>query len=290
MNNCSNQFTFYLINDNDTTHLIHEVTHEQQLYVVNTLIETLKTIKKDIYPLRIAWLAVRFGDLRSKEKREFKYIDVPQMKQVYEYITNVLKIRLPPFDETRKYTNEHLWNFFCVHRSDLYRYSLTEDRFEQYDLNVLWEEYDALLSDLNEFLKNYETQIEEFYIDRSIWNSKNEVEQIQKALTTRLTYNVLRSKIKFEKIVKYHGNHLEIKSNYRKWKTLVIQYGPAWLSSIARRCKHKERSELNMSILRQYNDLFKIWKEYARELRIDTREIHNKHLQLYNYIVDNNIL
>lgn len=289
----SNQFTFYLINDNDTTHLIHDVTHEQQLYVVNTLIETLKYIKKNIYPLRTAWLAVRFGDLNNKEKREFKYLDVPQMKQVYEYITTVLNIRLPPFDETRKYTNEHLWNFYRVHKSDIYRYSLTEDRFEQYDLTVLWEEYDTLLSELNEFLKHYETQLEEYYIDRSVWNSKNEIQQIQKALTTRLTYNVLRAKTKFEKIMKYHGNHLEIKTNYKKWKTIVIQYGPIWLLSIARRCKHKERSEQSIEILKQYNELFRIWKGYARDLRIDTKEtkeIHDKHMQLYNYIVDNNIL
>jgi hypothetical protein len=286
----SNQFTFYLLNDNDTAHLIHDVTHEQQLYVVNTLIETLKKIKKDgFYPLRFAWLAVRFGDLRNKESREYKTLDVPQKKQVYDYITTVLQIRLPPFDETRKDTNEHLWNFYKVHRSDIYRISPVDDRFEQYDLNVAWEEYETLLSDLDETLKSHENQLEEFFVERSIWISQHEVDEIEKAISTNFTYNVMTGRYKFDKILKYHSQRLEIKTNYQKWKTLVIQYGPAWLFAIARRCKKKRNETKLIHILTHYNELYKTWKTYTRDSH-KLKELQDKHKDLYDYIVVHNIL
>ncbi len=286
----SNQFTFYLLNDNDNTHLIHDVTHEQQLYVVNTLIETLKKIKKDgLYPLRFTWLAVRFGDLRNKESREYKTLDVPQKKQVYDYITTVLQIRLPPFDETRKDTNEHLWNFYKAHRSEIYRISPVDDRYEQYDLNIAWEEYETLLAELDEALKSCEQQLEEFFVERSIWNSKHEVDEIEKAISTNFTYNVMSGRYKFDKILKYHSQRLEIKTNYQKWKTLVIQYGPAWLFAIARRCKKKRNETKLIGILTHYNELYKTWKTYTRDSH-KLKELQDKHKDLYDYIVVHNIL
>ncbi len=286
----SNQFTFYLLNDNDNTHLIHDVTHEQQLYVVNTLIETLKKIKKDgLYPLRFTWLAVRFGDLRNKESREYKTLDVPQKKQVYDYITTVLQIRLPPFDETRKDTNEHLWNFYKAHRSEIYRISPVDDRYEQYDLNIAWEEYETLLAELDEALKSCEQQLEEFFVERSIWISQHEVNEIEKAISTNFTYNVMSGRYKFDKILKYHSQRLEIKTNYQKWKTLVIQYGPAWLFAIARRCKKKRNETKLIGILTHYNELYKTWKTYTRDSH-KLKELQDKHKDLYDYIVVHNIL
>lgn len=274
-----NQFTLFLMNDNDTENLITIITDKQRFLVVQTLISTLQSIQLNPnINLRKSWLAVKYGDLAKKENREFKQLDYHQIKQVYEYITTILNIRLPNFVFERKYTNEHLWKFYKLHRSQIYK--TTDNTSLQNDLNNLWIEYDNLIQNINKNLdENYSQQIEDIYFERGLWISEDQVDKMQKAFTKKLNYNPIIGKLKFDKLFKYHGNNrVELKKNWNKWITIVFDYGPSWLIENARKCKlKKEFKDKNkiIEILKNYNYHIQYWKSLTRDSQ-DVFEINKK--------------
>ena len=270
-----NQFTLFLLNDNDTENLITIVTDEQRFLIVQSLIHTLQNNNNN---LRKSWLAVKYGDLYKKENRDFKQLDYHQILQVYEYITTILNIRLPDFDFKRKHSNEHLWNFYKIHRSQIYKQ--TNDMSLQNDLNNLWNEYDNLVQNINKILdENYAQQIEDIYFERGLWISENEVDKMQKAFTKNLNYSPIIGKLKFDKLFKYHGNNrIELKKNWNKWIAIVVEYGPSWLIENARKCKFKkdvkDKNKI-IEILKNYNQHIQYWKSLARDSQ-DIFEINKK--------------
>ncbi len=220
------------------------ITRESKRMVADKLLEgianvrdtfsTLGTCSRDVFYK--AWLTVFHGDLKNRGNRDFAFLDTPQIRQVYDYITLVLEIPLPPFQPDARHQNEHLFAFFSAVHSVVYR----EIIFGAPDMDLVATrtKYEAVRAELEtKMLESYEVRVEDMFFERGLWIAENELETVKRALTAPdKFYNADRAEDRFRKLWKYHGARPQLVATYFEWYDVVTtQYLDPWLDDCTRK-------------------------------------------------------
>ncbi len=245
-------FSPYLVDPTNDDWMIHfvYVTADAKRLVANQLLRVMREVEKDLrgpmddnHKYR-AWLAVIHGDLDTREGRDFNCLDLPQIQQVYDYITIVLQIPLPPFDPELRASNEHLWKFFSAVHSTVYRQTIVGD--PDVDMQDSRDAYEALRAQLRGVLLDgsHREWVEDLFYKRGLWIAKNDLQQLQKAhAIPEKFYNLEHGQIRFNKLFKYHGSRPELVRVHDEWKDLARFYVRPWIDDCRRQVSSRTTSE-----------------------------------------------
>jgi hypothetical protein len=258
---CMDLYSVHLINDNEEDYLVSPeyigLTHK--IFLIRKLHERLDRIRTlDAYS---KWLLLFHGDLEGRETRKISWLDECQIRQIYDYITLVLEIRLPPFDLKRHDSNRHLWQFYqSVFVSNNYRVSSNPQVSEF--LKREWDVYTSRAKQARSQMLRFERDaVEDCYYIRGKWVGNHEVITMKKAIEEeRPFYNIIRGKHRFEKLFGYHGKRVELVESYNEWKKLCIEYGPDYLLS------QKGRVENDEDFIKEGCQFFEEWIRELPEL------------------------
>ncbi len=250
---CMDVFTIHLLNDNEEDFLVtaEYISLRHKIYIIRRLNDCLRMCDSENTYFR--WLLLLHGDLEGRETRKISWLDECQIRQVYDYITIVLGIRLPPFDIKRADSNNHLWRFFQSIHSKVYRDS-SDPEVDTY-LKQEWNNFDMKRAEIRaNFLTKERDSIEDCYYIRGKWVAYNEILVIQKAIAeTRPFYNIIRGKGRFDKLFHYHGQRTELIEYFDQWKKLVYEYGPDYLLN------QKTRTDAPVDLVREGRKFFEEW-------------------------------
>ncbi len=281
-------FTYHFLDEDNDDELVHpsKVCIKHKLAVIEQLNKVLSQIsneleretntEKELYRM---FLLLCHGDLGGREFRGIETLDYIQLQQVYDYITIVLEIPLPDFEKDYVAANEHLWKFFCYHKSSMYRTTYRTEYLEY--LTTQWKMYDTEYIRLKKiFEEKYPKMIEYFYFTRSRFVANHELESLKKSSEiTRKFYNPVRGYNRLQKLLSSHPERGELHEIIHEWKEITKVYFPTWINGMIeslRFLRNDSAREKNRKILQevfQTSDVYMIhdWMSTEEE-RIQLQE------------------
>jgi hypothetical protein len=245
-------FSHHLVDPENDDWMIHFVyiTGDAKRLVANQLMRSVREVEEDLqgpmdddHKYR-AWLAVIHGDLDKREGRDFSFLDPPQIEQVYDYITIVLQIPLPPFNPNLRESNEHLWKFFSAVHSTPYRYTIVGE--PDVNMQETRQEYERVRERLRGVLLEgpHREWVEDLFFKRGSWIAKNELQMLRRAHgASEKIYNLERGQDRFEKLFSYHGQRAELVAVHSEWMELARFYVRPWLDDCRRQASSRTASE-----------------------------------------------
>lgn len=250
-------FSPYLVDPDNDDWMIHFVyiTRDAKRLVADQLLRVMREVEEDLMGDGVldddrkyrAWLAVIHGDLDKREGRDFNFLDGPQIRQVYDYLTLVLRIPLPPFSYDSRASNEHLWKFFSAVHSGKYRFTVYgEPDVEMQNKRV---EYEALRARLRDCILQdpHREWVEDLFYRRGLWIANNDLQQLQKAhVIAEKFYNLERGQDRFDKLFSYHGKREDLMRVYHEWRALAQFYVRPWIDD----CRKQSVSKTAMESVR----------------------------------------